>query len=283
MAHLPTSYSGAQGLSLLEGLDERGKLVFTAADACEVGSTRSLGAKQVYHLLLRLEAAGWTRKIRRALYAVTGKLPGSIAPHDYAVALALYSPSALSHRTALHLHGLAEQVPRIIVCTTTARVVTPAMRSGRPGRRRRASVWQVDGLEIQYVSVRPARYFGIEDVWVDERTRVSVTDRERTILDLIADPARAGGFSEVLAVLEEHHADLDLDKLVSYAVRFGVVAVAKRLGWALETLGMDDEILGPLLGLPARGRQALDPQRPRRGRTIRRWSLLDNLTHGRHR
>jgi len=283
MTTLPRSYSGAQGLRLLEGLDEREKLVFTAADALEVGTTRSLGAKQVYHLLLRLEAAGWIRRIRRALYAVAGKLPGSIAPHDYAVATALYSPSALSHQTALHLHGLSEQVPRIIVCTTTARVVTPAMRSGRSGRRRRASVWQVDGLEIQYISVRPARYFGIEDVWVDERTRVSVTDRERTMLDLIADPVRAGGFSEILAVLEEHQSDLDLDKLGSYAVRFGVVAVAKRLGWALETLRVDNEVLAPLLALPARGLQALDPQRPRRGRTIRRWNLLDNLTQGRHR
>ena len=283
MARLPDSYSGAQGLRVMEGLDQRGKLVFTTADALEAGGDHSLGAKQVYHLLLRLEAAGWIRRIRRALYAVTGKLPGSVAPHDYAVATALYSPSALSHRTALHLHGLSEQVPRIIVCTTTARVVTPSMRSGQPGHRRRASIWQIDGLEVQYVSVRPARYFGIEDIWVDERTRVGVTDRERTMLDLFADPARSGGFGEVLAVLEEHHADLDLEKLVAYAVRFGVVAVAKRLGWALEAFGVNDEALAPLLALPVTGLQALDPQRARRGPTIRRWRLLDNLAAGRRR
>jgi len=175
MAHLPESYSGGHGLALLEGLDEHGKLVFTAADALDAGAARSLAARQVYHVLLRLEAAGWIRRIKRGLYAVTGKLPGSSAPHDYAIATALYTPSALSHRTALQLHGLSEQVPQVITCTTTAKVVTPAMRTRQPRRRRRASIWQIDGLQIRYVSVLPARFFGVEEIWVDERTRVPVT------------------------------------------------------------------------------------------------------------
>jgi len=277
MAHLPDSYSGGQGLALLEGLDERGKLVFTAADALDAGAARSLAARQTYHVLLRLEATGWIRRIRRGLYAVTGKLPGSTAPHDYAIATALYTPSALSYRTALQLHGLSEQVPQIITCTTTAKVVTPAMRSRRPKQRRRASTWEVDGLRIQIVSVRPARFFGVEEIWVDERTRVPVTDRERTVLDVFADPSRAGGFGEVLAVLESHHPELDISKLISYTLRLGVVAVAKRLGWALETFGFREAVLAPLLDLPASGLQALDPQRRRRGTVIRRWNLIDNL------
>jgi predicted transcriptional regulator of viral defense system len=283
MAHLPDSYSGGQGLALLDGLDERGKLVFTAGDALDVGAARSLAARQVYHVLLRLEAAGWIRRIKRGLYAVTGKLPGSSAPHDYAIATALYTPSALSHRTALQLHGLSEQVPQVITCTTTAKVVTPAMRTRQAKRRRRASIWEVDGLQIQYISMRPARFFGVEEVWVDDRTRVPVTDRERTVLDLVADPSRAGGFGEALSVLEAHQKELDLAKLVSYALRLEVVAVAKRLGWALETFGVGDDVLAPLLALPVKGVQALDPQRERRGTVIPRWKLLDNLAVGRAR
>ncbi len=277
MAHLPDSYSGGQGLALLEGLDERGKLVFSAADALDAGAARSLAARQVYHVLLRLEAAGWIRRIRRGLYAVTGRLPGSSAPHDYAIATALYTPSALSHKTALQLHGLSEQVPQVITCTTTAKVVTPAMRSRRPKQRRGTSAWEIDGLRIQFVSVRVARFFGVEEIWVDDRTRVPVTDRERTVLDLFVDPSRAGGFGEALAVLEAHHPELDLAKLISYTLRLGVVAVGKRLGWALETFGVADDLLAPLIALPAKGVQALDPQRERRGTVIRRWKLIDNL------
>ncbi|MGD1148992.1 MAG: hypothetical protein ABR961_13700 [Thermoanaerobaculaceae bacterium] len=277
MAHFPNSYSGGQGLALLEGLDESGKLVFTAADALDAGAARSLAARQTYHVLLRLDAAGWIRRFRRGLYAVTGKLPGSTAPYDYAIATALYTPPALSHGTALQLYGLSEQIPQIITCTTTAKVVTPAMRSRRPKQRRRASTWEVDGLRIQYVSIRPARFFGVEEIWADERTRVLVTDRERTVLNLFADPSRAGGFGEALAVLEAHHPELDMSKLLSYTLRLGVVAVAKRLGWALETFGIADDVLAPLIALPVKGVQALDPQRERRGTAIRRRKLIDNL------
>lgn len=278
MTRRPNSYSGTQGLELLAGLDDRAKLVFSTADAVEVGAARSLSRRQVYQVLLRLEAAGWIRRIKRGLYAVTGKLPGSSEPHDYVIATALYSPSALSHRTALHLHGLSEQVPQVIMCTTTAKVVTPAMRTGGQRRgQRRASTWEIEGLEVQYVSVRPERFFGIEEVWVDERSRVPVTDRERSVLDLFADPPRAGGFGQALGVIEDHCRDLDLEKLVSYAIRFGVAVVAKRLGWALEAMGEGAGVIEPLLAVPMTGIQALDPQRQRRGTVITRWKLIDNL------
>jgi len=28
--------------------------------------------------------------------------------------------------------------------------------------------WEIDGLRIQLVTVRPARFFGIEEVWADQ-------------------------------------------------------------------------------------------------------------------
>jgi predicted transcriptional regulator of viral defense system len=66
-------------------------------------------------------------------------------------------------------------------------------------------------------------------------------------------------------------------RLISYTLRLGVVAVAKRLGWALESFGVEDHVLAPLLALPITGIQGLDPQRERRGTVIRRWKLIDNL------
>jgi predicted transcriptional regulator of viral defense system len=68
-----------------------------------------------------------------------------------------------------------------------------------------------------------------------------------------------------------------MSKLLSYTLRLGVVAVAKRLGWALETFGIADDVLAPLIALPVKGVQALDPQRERRGTAIRRRKLIDNL------
>ena len=273
MPPLPPTYGETRGLALMEGLEDAGTLVFTAADAVAVGKTRGMSPTQVHLLTSRLARAGWIRRIRRGLYATTGKLPGSVAPHDYLVALALATPSALSHRTALHFHGLSDQVPREIICTTTAKVVTPSMRHRGKGE----SVWVVDGLRVQLVNVRPERFFGIADVWVDQRTKVAMTDKERTVLDLVADPARFGGFGEALSILEAHHGSLDLPRLVSYARRYGVAVVAKRLGWALESFGVKGKVLAPLLAVPVKMVQPLDPRRTRVGPVIARWQLQDNL------
>ena len=52
-------------------------------------------------------------------------------------------------------------------------------------------LWHAAGLDFRYVTVVPKRFdFGIEQVWLDERFRVPVTDRERTVLDLFALPDR---------------------------------------------------------------------------------------------
>jgi len=273
MPPLSPTYGETHGLALMEGLEDAGKLVFSTADAKAIGKRRGMTPAQVVLLTSRLARAGWIRRIKRGLYATTGKLPGSMAPHDFTVALALASPSALSHRTALHFHGLSDQVPRQITCTTTAKVVTPSMR----GHGRGSSVWEIDGLRVQLVTVRPERFFGIEEVWVDQRTKVAMTDKERTVLDLVSDPARMGGMGEALAVLEAHNRSLDLPKLVSYAIRLDVAAVAKRLGWALESFGVKERVLAPLLSVPVKMIQPLDPRRLPMGPVISRWQLQANF------
>ncbi len=277
MPPFPEIYSGAHGLDLLAAIDAAGKLVFTSAEAMTAGRERALTPRQIGHVLQRLVAAGWLRRIKQGLYAVTGKLPGSVAAHDFAIATAIHVPSVLSHATALNLHGLSEQVPRIITCTTTAKIVTPAMRRGGSGTKHRASEWDVEGLRIRFVTVIPSRFFGIEDVWVDTRTRVPVTDRERTVLDLFVDPRGRSGLGEAFGVLEEHASRLDVPRLVSYAVRLGIASVGRRLGWALETRGVASHVLAPLLELQVRGTTLLDPRGPRRGTLIGRWQLRDNL------
>ncbi len=277
MPPFPETYSGAHGLQLMGALDAAGKLVFTTGNVLAAGRAVSLTSVQVNNVLKRLVAAGWVRRIKRGLFAVTGKLPGSVAAHDFAIATAIHVPSALSHATALNLHGLSEQVPRIITCTTTAKIVTPAMRQQEGDGRRRAFEWNIEGLRIRFVSVVPSRFFGIEDVWVDTRTRVPVTDRERTVLDLFVDPRGRSGINEALGVLEEHASRLDVPKLVSYAARLGVASVGKLLGWALESRGIGGDVLTPLLALHLGDPPLLDPQGPRRGTLIARWQLRNNL------
>jgi predicted transcriptional regulator of viral defense system len=235
----------------------------------------------VPRLLKSLADAGWIIRLRRGLYAGTGRLPGGVDVPPFAIATSLVKPSAIAHLSALAHHGLTDQIPRVVSAITPRKVVVPSMRGARKGAEGE-HVWRVAGLDLRYVVVVPQRFeLGLEMIWLDERFRIPITDRERTVLDLFAMPRLFGGLGEGLGVLERAQGEIDIQKLVGYALRYGSISVAKRLGWSLEATGTSAEALAPLLELEAHSYGSLDPGRARRGRYDRRWMIIDNRAEDR--
>jgi predicted transcriptional regulator of viral defense system len=280
-------YGETLGVKLLRELAGRGSFIFSTKEAKAAAADLDIPGTYLPQLLSKLAAGGWLLRLRRGLYAGMGKLPGEVEVHPFAVAANLVSPSAISHWSALHHHGLTEQVPRQVTASTPKKVVTPSMRAGstsRPkgegefGRERHA--WEINGVSYEYYTVAPDRFFGIEEVWVDEHFRIPIFDRERSLLDGFAAPRLFGSLSEALGILEEHSGELDLEKLARYALRFGKASVAKRVGWALDRLGAPRRVTAPLAKLPMDGVRMLDPTRPRGGRYNERWMVQENLGAG---
>lgn len=273
----PPAYSRRQGIRLLDALLARGRRIFTAEDARRVSEESGIRLGTTPWLLHELARSGWVRRLRRGLYAVDETYRGGPAPHPFAIATAVVDPSAISHWSALAHHGLTEQVPRIVTATTPRDIVTPRMRRPSCRSAEPASTWDADGLAIRYIRVRAERFWGFDEVWVDEFSRVPITDRERTILDAFVSPDAFGSIGEVLGILEDYLPELDVPRLVAYALRYGQDATIKRLGYALEQLDVAPDIAGPLRDAPIRGYRLLDPQGPDRGPYRARWHLRDNL------
>lgn len=269
-------YGRAKGIKLVEALVDGGRFVFTTAEAQVEGQRLGLSPGSILVTLTTLAKAGWILRLRRGLYATTGTLPGGLELPAFAIATALVTPSAISHWSALSHHHLTDQIPRTVTAMTPRRVVLPTMRHGaRTGARH---TWTVGTTTVEYVTVNPRRFFGTEEVWLDDRFKAPITDRERTVLELFVSPRHFGGLGEALGVLEEHRASLDLPKLVRYGVAIGVASVAKRLGYSLERAGVDAAVLEPLRAVPSQSVCVLDPTRPKTGRRVAAWSLVDNLT-----
>jgi predicted transcriptional regulator of viral defense system len=282
-------YGETLGVKLLRELAGRGSFIFSTEDAKAAAADLDIPGTYLPQLLSKLAAGGWLLRLRRGLYAGMGRLPGEVEVHPFAVATNLVSPSAISHWSALHHHGLTEQVPRQVTASTPKKVVTPSMRAGSQSRQRGEvasgreagrHAWEINGVSYEYYTVAPDRFFGIEEVWVDEHFRIPIYDRERSLLDGFAAPRLFGGLSEPLGILEEHAGDLDLEKLVRYALRYGKASVAKRLGWALDRTGAPRRVTAPLAKLPMDGVRVLDPTRPRGGRYNERWMVQENLSAG---
>lgn len=271
-------YGMAHGVALAKALATAGLYIFHTDDALRLAPS-GVSPTQVPYLLKVLTDAGWLIRLRRGLYAGTGHLPGGVDVPPFVLATALVTPSAIAYWSALSYHDLTDQVPLVVTVVTPRKVVTPSMRVA--GEHDKRHTWRVAGVDCRFVTVSEQRYaIGLEWAWFAERFRASITDRERTVLDLFAMPRLFGGVSEGLAVLERALTTLDLEKIIAYALRYRSTTLAKRLGWALEQSGVELSVLVPLQQVPASSYGLLDPGAPRRGRHDRRWKLIINLAAG---
>jgi predicted transcriptional regulator of viral defense system len=232
-----------------------------------VDARRVLGHKKndpTRQFLERLQTKGWIRRIRRGRFAVIPLSSGenrSPQLHEFIVAMELVSPAAIAYWSALNHHGMTEQLPRTVFVATDH----PVRR--QPG--------EVLGVSYKVISLRPGKFFGVVKDWINEMPFM-VTDREKTIVDGLDLPQYVGGVAEIVKVLSIGWTQLDESILRKYTAKIGNSAVAKRLGFLMETLGLGD--VGKLRKVVtlAPGFSPLDPTLPRHGKYNRRWGLLVN-------
>ena len=266
-----TKESGASKLVRL--LTEAGDHVFTTARARELAPEAGISPTYVVEALHRLRRAGTIGPIRRGLYEILG----DYVVYETEIAMHLADPAAISHRTAFNRHGLTTQIPNVIFVTTTTECSVPRNRSNRYKDHPYAHRGYIaDGIAYHFTRVRPRHFFGTRPLWDDDR--VLVTDMERTLCDGLSRPDLCGGFHEVMEGIEIAHFNLDLDhrRLIDYAMRLGL-STAKRVGWALDAIGVSEDILRPLADVRTKSYRNLDPTLPRRGRHNSRWMVRVNV------
>lgn len=247
---------------------EHGLRVFALEQLRELLEGEGIPASGLPQQLHRMVGRNSLTRLRRGLYALPEVFLA--APlHEFEIATALVEPAALSHWTALSLHGLTEQVPREVFVLTTTQADLPRYRDNS------RSEFRLGGVRYRFTRVPPAQFFGVTRLWIGP-VKLPVTDPERSLVDGFQKPALVGGMEEILGILEEQLHRLDLSRLVDYAGRIGA-PTARRLGWALQNLGVEPALLGELEKVPMQGYRPLDPSKPRRGSCDSRWGIQENL------
>lgn len=262
-----------RGVELVRLLGAAGVRIFTTDSARKVAAAVGLSEPYIPEALHHLRKTGWIVPVRRGLYAISTFTPGVADVHEYEVAMALVDPAAISHWSAMHFHGLTMQIPRTVFVLTTSRTRLPR---SSPSRGSRPS-----GLDLaartpyRFIQVKPERYFGTQAAWLGE-SRIIVTDPERTLVDGLSRPWFCGGFGEVMTAFEARMAQLQLDRIIEYALKLDV-ATAKRLGWVLQNLGVSQDDLSRLQQVPIKSVRRLVADGPNQGPYDRRWMLRINL------
>ena len=261
------------GVELVRLLAAEGNRIFSTDRARELAPQVGLKGDYLWEALHHLRRTGWIISLRRGLYALSPTVPGVAPVHEFEIAMALIDPAAISHWSALHFHGLTEQLPRQVFVLTTSGTSVPRRRGTKTQRSH--SGYRVGDTSYRFIQVKPQRYFGLEKVWIGE-ARVTVTDPERTLLDALAMPQYCGDFAEVLHAFNLRRSSLDLERIIRYALKLDASTV-KRLGWVLEHQGVPSSRLEDLAQVPIKGYRKLDPTGPAKGPCHRRWMIQENL------
>ena len=173
--------------------------------------------------------------------------------------MALVTPSAISHWTAMHYHHVTQQTPNKVFATTPRGTSIPR---------------SLANTMFRFIQVKEEHYFGIETVWVDDM-RVQITNLEKTLLDGLISPEYCGDFSEVLRAFKMGKDKIRIQVIVEYALKLDK-AVAKRLGLILDGLGIEKKYLDPLLKLPMKSYCKFDPSGSVKGPYNTKWKIREN-------
>ena len=172
------------------------------------------------------------------------------------------APYFISHASAMDIHNMVTQ-PQLVVCVTSPR----AMR----GR-------SILGTEFRFIRCKKEHFFGTTDYWVSKQEHVTVSDLERTVLDGLRQPEYCGGVTEVAKGLWIRRADVNVPRLIEYALRLNVGAVMRRTGYLLEIYNLGTATDRELLRGDTSGTYSLlDPVLPAQGKHTMRWHLRLNV------
>ncbi len=223
-------------LDILDQLDTR---VFTFNEACRVLGGSREHCKTFLHRALAREIIFQVEKGKYHL-----KKAGS-----FEIASNLIHPSYVSFLSALEYHGLTTQSPITVqvACIKQKKPVKAA------------------GYMISFITIARKRFFGF-----GRHDNVFVADAEKAVIDGLYLP-RHLPIDEARAAVES---GLSTGLLVEYALRFASPVVAKRIGYMLDTAGIDVfPALKPLINAKY---DVLDPLLPPTGSKDSKWHLLVN-------
>ena len=250
--------------SFLGYLAEEGKSWFRIEDAYGAFTNKSEGA--VRFMLMRMLDKGLLMKVSKKVYWV---VPFDQDADDYipdwhllAEPLAGGSRYYIGYYSALQIHGLITQ---------------PSLKEQIVRERHKTETVVLKGVEFQLIYHNAKHFFGVRKVWIDSYNKVPCSDLEKTVIDCLYMPAYAGGIVEVAKALWMAREKLDYDKLLEYAKRFDSQVVMKRLGYLLDKLGIQTDIIEQLSGLRSAAVSPLDTEVPNAGKISTKWSIRQNI------
>ena len=237
----------------------------------EVAETLGIGPKRASELLDRMARDGRAIQLQRGLYLLPEKLPPGgrwQPPATAALWHFLEAKGAVWQETgpnAFNHYGLSEQISN----------ETFAYNDKVSGRRR------FGRLPVTLIKVSRERlgHAAVVKIGQERIERRRIGTLPRVVFDAVYDYKRFGTLPMAYDwIRQRRDSEKFLIGLINCCTKYGNVTTARRVGWLLDSLEVDNATLRPLsrMATDTTAFIPLDPYRPGRGSRNRRWGVVDN-------
>ncbi|HED06524.1 MAG TPA: transcriptional regulator [Ignavibacteria bacterium] len=221
----------------------------------------------IRELLSDMTRRGLLMRVKRGLYYVIPyeQNPESFMPdwHLLVEHLVRDANYYIGYYSALQIHNLITQ-PSLKEQIVVAKQIRP-------------STIKIKEVPFQFIFHNQKHFFGTKKIWIDNFHKVVCSDLEKTIIDCLFKPDYAGGIVEVASAIYLSRNKIKFNILLEYANKFNSQAVLKRLGFLLETLEIETDIIDDLQKIKTNSIVLLDTELPKSGKIITKWSIQQNI------
>jgi len=262
---MKNKYISTQSNEILTYFNQMNKDCFAYSEAVNALPRSSESALK--ELLSDMVKRGLLMRLKKGLYFIIPyeKESESFMPDWHLIAGHLVKDSEyyIGYYSALQIHNLITQ-PSLKEQIVVSKQIRP-------------STIKIKNVSFQFIYHNEKHFFGSKKIWLDSFHKVLCSDLEKTFVDCLFKPDYAGGIVEVARAIYTSKDKIKFDKLFEYIERFKSQAVIKRLGFLLEILEIETDIIHKLNKSKTASYVLLDTELPKSGKMINRWSIQQNL------
>ncbi len=211
--------------------------------------------------ITNLRQKGYLDKVKRGVYAVVppNLVGADYKPDKFLVAGKLKEEYYLSYHSAMELHGVAQSTYNTVWLTT----------------KQPSSALHYKSINYRFVTTQ--YYFGLEEI-NRGGVKLTVSDREKTLLDCVRKIKYSGGLEELIKSLQ-NFPTFDWDQLLNYLKRFEEHSLYQKTGFMLEKIDLrvPEKVIARIRNKVSNKTYYLD--RDRQSSYVKKWNLMvpDNL------